>query len=71
MIDLKIFLIITQEQFETLIQAFNCNLNINDPSYMATYLFTNLMAYVVIYFIIKVCLILYFEIFKKNRGRIL
>lgn len=66
MIDITLFFIIKQEQFEAIIQQFNCNLTINDPSYLATYLFANLMAYIFIYLIIRVVLTLYFEILKRG-----
>lgn len=56
--DLSLFLIISIENFNTLITNLGCNLTINDSCYMITYLFANFMAYFLIVFIIW--LVMYF-----------
>lgn len=69
LIDITKFLIISQNQFETIINCFNCNLTINDQCYLITYLFTNCMAYLIIFLIIKIVMFCYYQIFdKKKRG---
>ena len=70
MVDITKFLIISTEQFESIITHFNCNLTINDQSYLITYLFTNFLAYVIIFLSIKIVLWIYYSFFSK-KGSIL
>lgn len=56
--DLSLFLIISIEDFNILINNLGCNLTINDSCYMITYLFTNFMAYFLI--VIIIWLVMYF-----------
>lgn len=65
MVDITKFLIISQDQFEDIILNFNCNLTINDPQYLYTYLFTNFLAYVIIFLSIKIIMWLYYSFFSK------
>lgn len=67
LVDIKVFLILSQQNFEELIQYFNCNLTSNSEMYMITYLFTNLMCYLAIFMTVKVALFLYYQFFKSNR----
>lgn len=60
-------LIITKEQFNNLITSIGCNITIEDPIYLLTYLFVNLFAWVMIYLLMRIILTLFFEIFSKKR----
>lgn len=70
MINLIKFLIISQDEFDTLLVHFNCNLTTNDPQYMITYLFVNFLAYFIIFLSIKIIMWLYNAFFSK-RGEII
>ena len=70
LIDITKFLIISQNQFDVIINSLNCNLTIADPCYLVSYLFVNFMAYVIIYLVIKIVMFCYYQIFSNNkRGR--
>lgn len=47
-IDIKDFMLISQEQFNNLIMHYGVNLDITSEMYLFTYLFTNLFAYILI-----------------------
>lgn len=64
MIDITKFMIISQTNFETIINTFNCNLTVNDSNYLITYLFTNFLAYFFIFFVIWLALYLSRLVFK-------
>lgn len=65
MIDITKFMIISQSNFEEIIDIFNCNLSVNDSNYLITYLFTNFIAYFFILFIIWLSLYLSNLVFKR------
>lgn len=65
MIDITKFMIISQTDFETIINTFNCNLTVNDSNYLITYLFTNFLAYFFILFVIWLALYLSRLVFKR------
>lgn len=70
-INLSKFLIISTSQFEELVQILNCNLMIDSDMYMITYLFTNLLAYIVIFLFIKLVVWFYFQLFSKKERNFL
>ncbi len=65
--DISKMLIISQEQFDSLISLLGCNLTVADSCYMCTYLFANLFAYIMIFIIIKVVMFMYYQIFNKKK----
>lgn len=65
MIDITKFMIISQTNFDSIINTFNCNLSINDSNYLITYLFTNFIAYFFILFVIWLALYLSNLVFKR------
>ncbi len=65
MIDITKFLIISQSQFDSLIQFLNCDLTVNDKEYMITYLFANFFAYFLILMTISICLKIYRRLRRK------
>lgn len=65
MIDITKFMIISQSNFEEIIDIFNCNLSVNDSNYLITYLFTNFIAYFFILFVIWLSLYLSNLVFKR------
>ena len=65
MIDITKFMIISQSNFEEIIDIFNCNLSVNDSNYLITYLFTNFIAYFFILFVIWLALYLSNLVFKR------
>ena len=66
LIDITKFLIISIDQFNTIITTLNCNLTNNDPCYLATYLLVNIIAYLIIFIIIKIIIFCYYQIFSKK-----
>jgi len=67
MIDISKFLIINLEQFNQLINTLNLNLTASDSEYLLTYLYTNFMAYIIIYLFIRIVMFCYFQIFSSKR----
>lgn len=65
MIDITKFMIISQSNFEEIIDIFNCNLSVNDSNYLITYLFTNFITYFFILFVIWLALYLSNLVFKR------
>lgn len=70
-IDLSKFLIIDILQFDNLVLLLNCNLTKDSDMYMITYLFTNLLAYIVIFLFIKLVVWFYFQLFSKKERNFL
>lgn len=70
MVDITKFFIVSQDQFNNIIDYLNCNINIDSDIYLITYLITNLFAIVVIYLSIKIILWIYYSFFSK-RGNII
>lgn len=68
LIDITKFLIISQTNFDTIISQLNCNLTINDSSYLITYLFTNFLAYFFLLVFIWLVIYLYNKIFSRKKG---
>lgn len=66
MIDISKFLIISQDDFETILTGLNCSLTISDKEYFIAYLFTNFFAYFLIIFVIVISL----KIYKSLRRRV-
>lgn len=66
--DLSLFLIISIEDFNSLITKLGCNLTINDSCYMVTYLFANFMAYFLIVFITWLVIYLISKLFSTKGG---
>lgn len=65
MIDITKFMIISQTNFDAIINTFNCNLSVTDSNYLITYLFTNFMAYFFILFVIWLAIYLSNLVFKR------
>ena len=65
MIDITKFMIISQTNFDSIINTFNCNLSVTDSNYLITYLFTNFIAYFFILFVIWLALYLSNLVFKR------
>ena len=70
MVDITKFFIVSQDQFNNIIDYLSCNINIDSDIYLITYLITNLFAIVVIYLSIKIILWIYYSFFSK-RGNII
>lgn len=66
-IDIKDFLIITKDQFNSLLEFLEIPLTPIDNTYAFTYLFCNLFAYILIFFILNIIKILYFEYWKPRK----
>lgn len=66
MIDLYSFLIIQPDLFNILITKIGSSLTIASDTYTNTLLLANLVAYFVIYFVIKLALTTYFIVLPKN-----
>ncbi len=67
LIDITQFLIVSQSTFNSIIELFNCNLTINDPCYLITYLFANFLAYFFLLVFIWLVLYMYNKIFSSKR----
>lgn len=68
LIDITKFLIISQANFDTIISQLNCNLTINDSSYLITYLFTNFLAYFFLLVFIWLVFYVYNKLFSNKKG---
>lgn len=68
LIDITKFLIISQTNFNSIIEQLNCNLTINDSSYLITYLFANFLAYFFLLVFIWLVFYLYNKIFSRKKG---
>lgn len=68
LIDITIFMIVSQEVFNDIINQFNCNLTVNDPIYLITYLFVNFLAYFFLLFFIWLVFYMVNKIFSKKGG---
>ena len=66
-INLKMFLLLSISQFETLIDSLGLTLSQSSNTYLLTYLFANLLAYVIIFVFIGSILWLYRQLFSKKR----
>ena len=68
LIDITKFLIISQTNFNSIIEQLNCNLTINDSSYLITYLFVNFLAY--FFLLVFIWLVFYIcnKIFSHKKG---
>lgn len=53
-IDIEIFMLISQQQFNTLIEHLNLELTITSDMYLLTYLFANFMAYFLIILVLYI-----------------
>ena len=67
LIDVTKFLIVSQSSFNSIIGQFDCNLSINDPCYLITYLFVNFLAYFFLLVFIWLVLYMYNKIFSSKR----
>ena len=68
MISLKNFLIISVSQFDSFVRSIGLELSSEADSYVLTYLFANLLAYLIIFLFIGAVLWLYRQLFSK-KGR--
>lgn len=68
MIDITKFFIISQEQFETIINYLGCDLNVYDKSYLSSYIIANIFGYFMIFMSLYVILTIYFKLFSKKKG---
>lgn len=69
MIDIKEFLIVSTTEFDSLIQELGITLLNYEDTYMLTYLFTNFLAYFIIFIFLYVVKILYYSFFKTKKTR--
>lgn len=69
MIDIKEFLIISTEQFDSLTKGLGITLLNYEDTYMLTYLFANFLAYFIIFVFLYVVKILYYSFFKSKKIR--
>ena len=70
MIDITKFLIVSIQNFDKLILDLNLDLTISNSEYLITYLFTNFLAYYLIFLSIKTIMTCYYMIFSKKGGMI-
>lgn len=68
MVDITKFFIITQDQFDSVLQYLNCDLNIYDKNYFSAYIMANFFGYFVIFMSFYVILTIYFKLFARKKG---
>lgn len=66
LINIEKFLIIDITSFNTLIENLGCNLTVNDPCYLGTYILVNIFAYLLIFLCIKIILFMYYQLFSRK-----
>lgn len=67
MVDVTKFLIISTTQFESIVNYLGCSLTNASEMYMITYLFTNLLAYIIIFAFIFSVMWVYRQLFSRRK----
>ena len=68
MVDITKFFIISQDQFQVIIDYLGCDLNVFDKSYLASYIIANAFGYFMILISLYVIFTIYYKLFHKRRG---
>lgn len=66
MVDILKLMLISQTDFNNILASLNCTLTPTSDMYLLTYLFTNLMAYFLIYAFIRAIMTIYYMFFAKT-----
>lgn len=68
MVDITKFFIITQDQFNGVLQYLNCDLTVLDKNYFSAYIMANIFGYIVIFMSLYIILSIYFKLFARKKG---
>lgn len=68
MVDITKFFIITQDQFQLVLEYLNCDINTYDKNYFISYIAANIFGYFIIFMSLYVILTLYYKLFQKKKG---